>query len=68
MWKDGVFSNGLMFSDGLMFARIFTNSLEEPTMFVHVLEKEHKDTQSQLSTAATHRESAFRNLTEHSVQ
>jgi len=39
MWQDGVFSNDLMFSNGLMFARIFTNSFEEPTMFVYVLEK-----------------------------
>ena len=57
-----------MFPNGLVFARIFTNNLEESTMFVYVLEKEHTDTQSQLSSAATHRESAFRNLTEHSVQ
>jgi len=57
-----------MFPNGLMFARIFTNSLEESTMFVSVLEKELTDTHSQLSNVATHRESAFRNLTEHSVQ
>jgi len=38
-----------------MFARIFTNNLEESTMFVSVLEKELTDTQSQLSNAATHK-------------
>jgi len=68
MWQDGMFSNGLMFPNGPMLVWIFTNNLEESTMFVSVLEKEHTDRQSQLSNAATHRESAFRNLTELSAQ
>jgi hypothetical protein len=68
MWQNEMFSNGLMFPNGLMLVRIFINSLEESTMFVSVLEKEHTNRQSQLSNAPTHRESAFRDLTEHCAQ
>jgi hypothetical protein len=68
MWQDGMFSNGLLFPNGLVFAQIFTKSLEDSTMLISVLEKEITDTQSQMYSAATHRESAFRNVREHSVQ